>query len=192
MTDPDQSHPSHLPRLPPEYYQGDAVVHWTLTSVKRGVNWLADSVHGEFRELMLHVAARERLLCPIYCWMPDHLHLVWMGLHKDSHQQNAMAFLRTYLARSIEPHRFQPQAHDHVLRTPQRRRGAFVHACSYILANPVSDGLCEDSETWRFSGAVIPGYPDVHPVRDGFWKLFWKLYARMLDPSAKTVARPRF
>ena len=183
---------THLPRLPPEYYQGDAVVHWTLTSKQRGIDWSSHSIHREFRELVLHVAAREKLLCPVYCWMPDHLHLVWMGLHVESNQLNGMSFLRTYLARSLKPHHLQPQSHDHVLRTPQRRRGAFANACSYILANPVTDGLCATAEAWPFSGAILPGYPDVHPARDGFWKLFWELYGRMLDPSAGKVARPLF
>ena len=60
-------HPGHLPRLQPEFYQGDAAVHWTLTVFDRGVGWLNDSFHSQFRELLLHVAAREGLLCPTYC-----------------------------------------------------------------------------------------------------------------------------
>ena len=103
-----------------------------------------------------------------------------------------MAFLRTHLARAIRPHRFQPQAHDHVLRTPQRRRGAFVNACSYILANPVRAGLSGTAEAWRFSGAVIPGYPDLHPAREGFWKIFWGIHAKQMSPCAGNLARPRF
>ena len=42
---------------------------------------------------MLHAAAREGLFCPVYCLMPDHLHLVWMGLRLDTDQLNGMAFL---------------------------------------------------------------------------------------------------
>ena len=32
-----------------------------------------------------------------YCLMPDHLHLVWMGLKLESDQLNGMAFLRKHL-----------------------------------------------------------------------------------------------
>src|SRR5689334_18186580 len=85
-----------LPRLPREYYQGDAVVHWTLTIFDHAVGWLSDSFHALFRELMLHAAAREDVWCPTYCLMPDHLHLMWMGLHLETDQLNGMTFLRTY------------------------------------------------------------------------------------------------
>ena len=73
-----------LPLLPREYYQGDAVVHWTLSIRRRAKNWLSPDIHRQFRELMFHSAAREGLACPIYCLMPDHIHLVWMGLRRDS------------------------------------------------------------------------------------------------------------
>jgi len=87
----------HLPRLPREYYQGDAVVHWTLPIAMRGTGWLDESFHTHFREIMLHASAREGLFCPTYCLMPDHLHLVWMGLRLDTDQRNGMKFLRAHL-----------------------------------------------------------------------------------------------
>jgi REP element-mobilizing transposase RayT len=55
---------------------------------------------------MLHTAAREGLFCPTCCLMPDHLHLVWMGLRLDSNQCNGMAFLRTHLKPILAPQRF--------------------------------------------------------------------------------------
>src|SRR5215468_5508788 len=109
-------HTYFLPRLPREYYQGDAVVHWTLTMFDRATGWLGDSFHNRFRELMLHAAAREGLFCPTYCLMPDHLHLIWMGLQLKTDQRNGMAFLRTYLGPGLAPAKFQRQAHDRVLR----------------------------------------------------------------------------
>ena len=50
--------PGHLPRLQPEFYQGDAAVHWTLTVFDRSSGWLSDAFHQKFRELMLHVSAK--------------------------------------------------------------------------------------------------------------------------------------
>jgi len=105
---PDPNRPRYLPRLPREYYQGDAVVHWTLPIFDRATGWLSDALHGTFRELMLHTAAREGFFCPAYCLMPDHLHLLWMGLRLDSDQFNGMAFLRTYFDPALVPARFQP------------------------------------------------------------------------------------
>jgi REP element-mobilizing transposase RayT len=190
--DPNKPRPGHLPRLPREYYQGDAMVHWTLPTFDRATGWLTESFHTRFRELMLHAAAREGLLCPAYCLMPDHLHLVWMGLRPDSDQVNGMAFLRTYLEPALTPAKFQPQPHDSVLRQPEREHNAFAKVCFYILANPVEAKLVMQPEAWRFSGAVILGYPTLHPLKPDFWEKFWRLYAQALHPEAGNLKRPPF
>jgi putative transposase len=66
---------------------------------------------------MLHAAARSQLLCPAYCLMPDHLHLVWMGLRKQSDQLSVMKFLRIHLEPYLGDQRqWQHQPHDRVLR----------------------------------------------------------------------------
>src|SRR5882724_3925368 len=160
--------PDFLPRLPREYYQGDAVVHWTMTVFDRATGWLNDAFHARFRELILHTAAREGLFCPMYCLMPDHLHLIWMGLRLDSDQLNGMSFLRTYLEPALSPQKFQHQAHDHVPKEEERRRNAFVRVCNYILENPLRAELVKHPAEWPFSGAVVPGYPTLASAPRGF------------------------
>lgn len=81
-----------LPRLAPPFYRGDAVIHWTMPVAMRATGWLNETFHARFRETMLHAAAREGLFCPAYCLMPDHSHLLWMGLRRDSDQRNGMKF----------------------------------------------------------------------------------------------------
>jgi REP element-mobilizing transposase RayT len=180
----------HLPRLDPEFYRGDAAVHWTLTVFDRRTGWLNESFHLKFRELMLHAATREGVLCPSYCLMPDHIHLIWLGLRRDSDQRNGMAFLRTHLEPLLSPEQFQPQAYDHVLREEERKRGAFAKVCFYILANPVRAKLIKETGVWPFCGAVVPGYPGLHPLEEDFWPLFWKLYAAAHAPDAGNIKRP--
>lgn len=233
MTPPsNKPHPGRLPRLPREFYQGDAFVHWTLATHDRATGWLTETFHARFRELMLHAAAREGLFCPAYCLMPDHLHLVWMGLRLDSDQLNGMSFLRTYLepalvgdevtsrskiagdevrsrppetqehsSRSDEhssrralqpPIKFQPQAHDSVLREAEREHGAFAKVCFYILDNPVKAELVTKSADWKFNGAIVPGYPTLHPLVADFWEKLWKLYAQSRQPDAGNIKRPTF
>ena len=172
-----------LPRLQRIYYQQDAVVHWTMTTQHRATGWLTNDMHTRFRELMLHTAAREGLCCPVYCLMPDHMHLVWMGLRPDTDQLNGMAFLRTYLGPVLRPHRFQHQAHDHVFSDEERERNAFAKVCFYILNNPVRAGLVQRAEDWEFSGSVIPGYPVADPRTAGFWDRYWKWYVAARDPA---------
>ena len=174
----------YLPRLDRKFYQGDAVIHWTLTIFDRKTGWLNDSFHLKFCGLLLHTAAREGLFCPAYCLMPDHIHLLWMGLRRDTDQKNSMAFLRTHLESLLSPHKFQPQPHDHVLREEERKRNAFAKICFYILANPTRAGLIKEPNTWPFCGAIVPGYPKLHPLDEDFWPKFWKLYLAARAPDA--------
>jgi REP element-mobilizing transposase RayT len=171
----------HLPRLAREFYQRDAIVHWTLTLQDRATGWLKDSFHSDFRELMLHAAVRESLLCPTYCLMLDHLHLVWMGTNRESDQLKGMAFLRTHLEPLLTPHRFQHQPYDNVLRDKERERGAFAKVCSYILANPQRKELVKKPHDWRFRGAIVPGYPRLDPFEDDYWEKFWRIYGRRFE-----------
>lgn len=168
-----------LPRLPRENYLGHAVVFWTMTLEQRARGWLNWRFHVAFRKIMLHTAFRESLLCPVYCLMPDHLHLVWMGLRRTSDQLNSTKFLGTQLKTALGAGRtWQHQAYDHVLRENDRRRNAFQRVCFYILANPVRAQLVERIQDWQFTGAIVPGYPTAHPLQENFWELFWKLYIR--------------
>jgi putative transposase len=182
--------PNYLPRLSREFYQGAAAVHWTLTVFDRGAGWLNEPFHSRFRELMLHAAAREGLLCPAYCLMPDHIHLLWLGLRRDTDQHNGMVFLRTHLEPLLHPHKFQPQAHDHVLRDEERKRGAFARLCFYILANPVRAELMKESDVWPHGGAVVPGYPRFHPLDEDFWPRFWSIFERTRSADAGEHKRP--
>jgi putative transposase len=179
-----------LPRLAPVFYEGDAVVHWTMPISMRATGWLNEKFHAHFREIMLHASVREQLFCPVYCLMPDHIHLLWMGLGRDTNQRNGMTFLRTHLKPFLAPFKLQPQAHDHVLRDEERQRNAFAKICFYILANPVRAGLIKETEIWPFCGAVVPGYPTLHPLHKDFWPLFWKLYVSARSKDAGTRKLP--
>ena len=186
----NNSSKGNLPRLGRQHYQGHAVVMWTLTLEGGATGWLTPFFHGHFRELLLHAAVREQLWAPVYCLMPDHLHLVWMGLRRESDQLNGMMFLRRQLTPVLAPRRFQHQAHDHVLREEERKRGAFASVCFYILANPVRAALVERPKDWPYSGAIVPGYPDLNPRREEFWELFWKLYVAEREKEAAAPSVP--
>lgn len=124
--------------------------------------------------------------------MPDHLHLVWMGLRRDSDPLNGMAFRRRYLEPALAPAKFQPQAQDSVLRETERERGAFARVCFYILHNPVKAELAARLEAWSFCGAVVPGYPILHPLEPDFWEKFWNLYGKSRHPDAGDIKKPPF
>lgn len=170
----------HLPRLAPEFYRGFAVVQWTITVEDRTTGWLNENFHMRFREIVLHAAVRESFFCPVYTLMPDHMHLVWMGVRLSSDQRNAMKFLRKHLAteltRNGKSFELQKQSHDSVLREKDRTRGAFQKSCFYLIDNPRRKGLVKHPLEWPYFGSLVPGYPFLHPLEDDFWEQFWRLY----------------
>ena len=181
----------YLPRLRREFYQGDAVVFWTLPVAYRARGWLDTGFHSAFREMMLHAAAREGLLCPAYCLMPDHLHLVWMGVRRESDQRNGMKFLRAQIGPFLEPAQFQHQAHEHVLTPAERRRQAFSLACAdYVLLNPLRAGLVKAPPDWPYSGAVVQGYPRANPFAADYWRWFWERYYELREPGIEQRVLP--
>jgi hypothetical protein len=169
--------------LDPCHYRGFAAVLWTITFERRACGWLDPVFHAAFRELLLHPAAREQLFCPTYVLMPDHIHLLWLGLKLQSDQRNAMRFLRKHIQAELLRRssggvvfELQKQSHDTVLREKDRTRGALSAACFYILDNPRRKGLVGHPRDWPCLGAIVPGYPFLHPLSEDFWPLFWKLY----------------
>jgi putative transposase len=176
---------NYLPRLHASAYRADAVVLWTLTTFDRKKGWVGERFHRDFRELLWHSMAREELVCPVYVLMPDHIHLVWMGLAPESDQRNGMAFLRTHLEPLILPARFQPQAHDHVLTRQERMRNAFARLCEYVRLNPVRAGLVRSAEDWVYSGCLVPRYPTLRVGEADFWPNFWKIYRKLREPECE-------
>jgi hypothetical protein len=37
------------------------------------------------------------------------------------------------------------------------------------------DGFAE----YKYTGCLVPGYPDLKPFQAGYWDLFWRLYSRL-------------
>ena len=159
----DESKHGHLPRLAPEYYRGLAVVHWVMTVDDRRTGWLTPEFHVRCRETLLHTMVRYHLLSPVYCLMPDHAHFVWMGVDDTADLTLAAEFFRRQTNALLAPMNWQREPFDHVLREKERKHGAFGAVCHYVLENPVRKGLVERWANWKFSGASLPGYPDVDP-----------------------------
>ncbi len=184
----------YLKRLPPEYYRGQAYVHWSMTIEGRKTGWLVPIFYYKFREILTHTAFRYGLCCPIFCLMPDHMHLLWIGITDRCDQRTAMKFLRQQL--NAVPAKFeavlQNQPYDHLLREEERDRSTFEDVAEYIARNPERKDLVGPDRfaEYKYTGCLMPGYPDLQPFQDGYWDLFWRLYSKLrtdgLTHSAST------
>jgi putative transposase len=167
----------HLPRLSGEYYKGFAFIFWTHTTENRATGWLNARTHAAIRELILHACSRYHVVCPIYCVMPDHVHLMWMGVDASSDQMKATRFFRQHIAPVFHPVELQKQPHDHVLREKEREQNAFQSVCYYIQENPVRKGIVPDWSNYAYTGCIIPGYPELDVHAEDYWTRFWRMYA---------------
>lgn len=171
----------HLPRLSAEHYRGQAYVHWTMTTRARKTGWLSPPFYCRFREVLIHTMFRYGLTCPLYCCMPEHLHLLWIGILDVSDQRLAAKYFRKQTNRILEDSgcRLQRQPYDHVLREEERERDAFEAVAEDIARNPERRGLVatDSFREYRYTDCVVPGYPELNPWMDGYWERFWRTYS---------------
>jgi hypothetical protein len=116
--------------------------------------------------------------------MPDHAHFVRLGGSAGSDQRRAVTEFRRTTNRLLAPRKWQREAYDHVLREAEWKRDAFSAACWYVLENPMRKDMVPDWKNYPYSGALVPGYPDLDPRREDFWEVFWKIYNRQVEESA--------
>lgn len=166
----------HLRRLDDAAYRGRAVVHWTMTMRDRRSGWLDAKFYYRFRELLTHSQFRFAIASPIFCMMPDHIHLIWMGILDSSDQKLAIRHLRKRINQSLRMIGFdlQDQPYDHVLNDDERQEEAFIATCEYIARNPERSGLVreDDFAKYAYSGCLVPGYPELKPFEPDFWTRF--------------------
>lgn len=170
-----------LKRLPPEYYRGHAWVHWTLTIEDRKTGWLGSRLLYKFRELLTHAMFRFQAACPIYCLMPDHIHLLWTGLAESSDQLVAMKSFRRDLNDTLGRIDFQLQLqpYDHVLKDHELEHEAIESTAEYIARNAERKGLIDVDAyaTYPFTGCLLPGAARVRLFTDKGWDEVWQTLA---------------
>ena len=180
----------YLRRLAPEFYRGQAYVHWTLTMEERKTGWLIPIFYYKYREILTHAAFRYGLCCPIYCCMPDHIHLLWVGILHRCDQRIAMRYFRKQLRPVLEKleTEFQIQPYDHVLHEEERERTAFEEVAEYIAKNPERRGLVTQDgyAQYPYTGSLVPGYPELKPFEEGYWDRFWRIYSHLLKNGLHT------
>jgi REP element-mobilizing transposase RayT len=179
--DEEDKHDS-LHRLPPGAYRGRAVVHWSMTMDDRQTGRLTPAFAQTFRELLLHSCGRYGALCPVYCLMPDHLHLLLHGWRADADQRLLIAHLRRHVnARLPAGCALQKQPYDHVLRDEEKGRDGFRAVAFYIANNPVRAKLAREWAEYAFTDSVVPGYPELHVQNTDFWERHWRVHAYLRE-----------
>jgi hypothetical protein len=66
-----------------------------------------------------------------------------------------------------------------VLREEERERDSFESVAEYISRNPERAGLVpvDGFREYKYTGCLIPGYPELNPWLDDYWERSWKTYS---------------
>ena len=141
-------------RLSPEHYVGRISVAFTLCLKDRATVFTSAAVVDLFVSMLKDRASQYEILIPVYCFMPDHQHLIMKG---DNDSVNVLQTLRSYkqktgfwLSKNTPGVRWQKDYYDHIIRNEDKLS---THI-KYILANPVRKGLVTDWREYPFKGAI--------------------------------------
>ena len=130
----------------------------------------------------------------MFCCMPDHIHLLWIGVLRGSDQRVAMKHFRKHLNDVLQVLgvRLQNQSYDHVLKDEERQEAGFEALADYIARNPERAGLVEPDgyAQYPYTSCLIPGYPELKPFQSDYWPRFWRAYSFMAKNGLMRLGEP--
>jgi putative transposase len=141
-------------RLPREFYQGEVAVAFTACVADGQPLFAEAEVVNAFVSQLGASAERNRCSVLIYCFMPDHLHVILQGNEPSADTWKAMVDFKQQSGFWLRKHRlevrWQKDFYDHVVRANEDL-GAQVR---YVANNPVRRGLVQNWEDYPFTGAI--------------------------------------
>ncbi len=112
------------------------------------------AIVGEFARMLRASAERWSSLVLVYCFMPDHLHLVLQGRNEDADLWKMLVGYKQktgyWLSRNMPGVSWQKDFYDHIIRRPE---DLTAHV-RYILDNPCRKALVSQWQDYPFKGAI--------------------------------------
>ena len=141
-------------RLPRELYRGMVDVSFTVCIKDRCPAFTDHSMVDIFVDILGDVANTAKCMVPVYCFMPDHQHLVLHGLCPESDLWRAIVQYKQKTGYWLSRHRpgtmWQKDFYDHIIRKDE----SLLKQVRYVLDNPVRKGLVRSWEEYPFTGAI--------------------------------------
>jgi putative transposase len=141
------------PRLKDFGYVGTYSYFITILTADRQDYFKETHIVEPLIKLLKETAEKERFSVSVYCFMPDHLHILVNGLEEQSNLQH---FIKLYKQKSgfwFKQKNYLNLWHlsyyDHILRKIE----AINYVAMYILNNPVRKGIVTDFKEYRFNGS---------------------------------------
>ncbi|OGW45269.1 MAG: hypothetical protein A2078_07130 [Nitrospirae bacterium GWC2_57_9] len=151
-------------RLDRELYRGVVSVSFTLCIQDKKRLFIEPNSVQTFINILTELIQKTPSKVPVYCFMPDHLHLLIQGTSSESDVWKTVVSFKQktgfWLASNKPEIKWQKDFYDHVVRNHEK----FAVLVRYILDNPVRKGLARSWEDYPYKGAV--GY-ELNDVLNG-------------------------
>lgn len=147
-------------RLPIEDYQGERTVCFHAVTSQRAKLFTSAEVVNPQVEYLAAACRAHDCVVPVYCFMPDHLHVMFMGLNERSNSLAAMNEFKLKSGKWMSRKKlagWQGSYFDHIMRYGDDWRR---HA-TYLAMNPVRAGLVENYLDYPFLGSIGCDLQDV-------------------------------
>ena len=158
-------------RLAKEFYRGEVSVAFTLcirNDAASDIDVVSDinvasgfslslskpQIVNTFTEILTSIVEKTGCIVPVYCFMPDHQHLMITGTKSDSDIWKVIVSYKQktgfWMAKNKPEIRWQKDFYDHIIRVNKD----VATQIRYILDNPVRKGLASSWEEYPFKGAI--------------------------------------
>ncbi len=155
-------------RLPKEFYKGEVSAAFTLclkagaaASCSRrlqpapsGFSLREPELMHKFTDILTSVVTETGCIVPVYCFMPDHQHLIIMGTESSSDTWKAIVSYKQktgfWMAAAKAGIRWQKDFYDHIIR----KHEDMAAQVRYLLDNPVRKGLASSWRDYPYKGSI--------------------------------------
>ena len=141
-------------RLPKEFYKGTISVAFTLCVKGNTRLFIKSEIVSVFTDILTSAVINAGCIIPVYCFMPDHQHLIITGTQCDSDIWKAIIGYKQktgfWMSNNKLEIKWQKDFYDHVIRTHED----IATKVRYILDNPVRKGLVSSWEEYSFKGSI--------------------------------------
>jgi len=128
-------------RLPKEFYIGEISVGFTLCLKGDVQAFIKHEMISIFTDILTSAVIKESCIVPVYCFMPNHQHIIITGTCIDSNIWKAIVSYKQktgfWMSANKPEIGWQKDFYDHIIRTNED----VAAQVRYVLDNPVRKGL---------------------------------------------------
>lgn len=141
-------------RLSKENYIGELSIAFTICLKDKSKSVCDVMAVNKFTEILVELSRKERCMMPVYCFMPNHQHLIITGLADDSDVLKVIKLYKQktgfWLSRNMPDIEWQKGFYDHIIKNPKN----VPKHVRYILDNPVRKKFVSYWDDYSFKGAI--------------------------------------